>query len=410
MACCASSGIRTPCVFVFCIWIVTYTAGPAQALRLIGLQVPESPTRGSTVELECRYDLERDQLYSLKWYKDGVEFLRYVPRDRPRIKVFHIKGLKVDTARSTNTTVVLDNVQHSASGTYSCEVSADAPTFDVASDEKKMVVTERPLSIDQPPIGILGGSVRLNCAHNLGGLPLYSFKWFKDDKIFYTYIPRNRPPGEMFTVHGVTVDMLQSNYSSLYLKNLSALSAGAYRCEASSDAPPFLTVQDEKMLAVFERRDMRPHITYDRETYQVGDHVRLNCTSSRARPAPKLAVYVNDRFLNDVDVRTNVDTHADGFQTSTLVATIPVNQRDVSGSALRVKCQASFVGLYEAVGEMAIPIGKHTGDYRAPYQPQRPQHKQPLQRPPHSGPFATTEDECLKKAMEILARAWVAYQ
>ncbi|KAH6936666.1 hypothetical protein HPB50_020573 [Hyalomma asiaticum] len=300
MACCASSGIRTPCVFVFCIWIVTYTAGPAQALRLIGLQVPESPTRGSTVELECHYDLERDQLYSLKWYKDGVEFFRYVPRDRPRIKVFHIKGLKVD--------------------------------------------------------------------------------------------------------------MLQSNYSSLYLKNLSALSAGAYRCEASSDAPPFLTVQDEKMLAVFERRDMRPHITYDRETYQVGDHVRLNCTSSRARPAPKLAVYVNDRFLNDVDVRTNVDTHADGFQTSTLVATIPVNQRDVSGSALRVKCQASFVGLYEAVGEMAIPIGKHTGDYRAPYQPQRPQHKQPLQRPPHSGPFATTEDECLKKAMEILARAWVAYQ
>ncbi|KAH7968286.1 hypothetical protein HPB52_007325 [Rhipicephalus sanguineus] len=391
-------------------------------------QVPESPIRGSTVTLECRYDLEGDRLYSVKWYKDGVEFLRYMPHDRPKIKAFNIKGLKVDVIRSTNTTVVLDNVQHSASGIYKCKVLADAPTLDEDADEKKLVVTETPLSMDQPPIGILGGSVRLNCAHNLGSLPLYSFKWLKDDKVFYTFIPRNRPPGEMYSVQGVTVDvspllreaylsssvcqtqMLQGNYSSLFLKNLSALSAGAYRCEASSDAPPFLTVQDEKMLAVFEQRDMRPHITYDRETYQVGDNVLLNCTSSRSRPAPKLAVYVNDRLLIDADVRTKVDTHPDGFQTTTLAATIPVRQHDVSRAALRVKCQASFVGLYEAVGEMSIPVGQHTGDHRAPYQHQRPQHSQPPQRPPHLGSISSTQDECLTKAMKILARAWVAYQ
>ncbi|KAH7964501.1 hypothetical protein HPB51_027259 [Rhipicephalus microplus] len=58
----------------------------------------------------------------------------------------------------------------------------------------------------------------------------------------------------------------------------------------------------------------------------------------RSRPAPKLAVYVNDRLLIDADVRTKVDTHPDGFQVTTLSANIPVKQHDVSRAALRVKC------------------------------------------------------------------------
>ncbi|XP_050039868.1 cell adhesion molecule-related/down-regulated by oncogenes-like [Dermacentor andersoni] len=398
-----------PCVFVFFIWIATYTAGPAHAVKIIELKVPETPTRGSTVMLECLYDLQGDQLYSVKWYKDSREFFRYVPQDEPNKKLFNLKGLTVNVARSTNTTIVLDNVHRSASGIYRCEVGGDAPSFSYDSAEKRMDVTETPLSIDQPPIGILGGSVRLNCAHNFGGLPLYSFKWFKDDKMLYKYIPRHRPPGELFSVQGVTIDMLQTNYSSLYLKNLSALSAGTYRCEASSDAPPFLTVQDEKMLAVLEQRDMRPQITYDRETYQVGDNVRLNCSSSRSRPAPKLAVYVNDRLLIDADVKASVDTHRDGFQTATLIATFPVSHNDARGAAVRVKCQASFIGLYEAVGEMSIPVRQRTEDHRGPYQQQyrRPQHKQPLQRP---SSISSPQDECLAKAMEILARAWATYQ
>ncbi|KAL3197743.1 hypothetical protein MRX96_044749 [Rhipicephalus microplus] len=62
------------------------------------------------------------------------------PKDRPRIQVFTIKGLSVDVASSNDTTAVLDDVQHSASGNYSCEVSAEAPTFDVGVAEKRLVV------------------------------------------------------------------------------------------------------------------------------------------------------------------------------------------------------------------------------------------------------------------------------
>nr|XP_054929548.1 immunoglobulin superfamily member 10-like [Dermacentor andersoni] len=398
-----------PCVFVFFIWIATCATGPAQAVRIIELKVPETPAHGSTVTLECLYDLQRDQLYSVKWYKDSREFFRYMPQEKPSKKLFNIKGLTVNVASSTNTTIVLDNVRRSASGIYRCEVAGDAPSFSYDSAEKRMDIIEMTLSIDQPPIGVLGGSVRLNCAHDFGGLPLYSFKWFKDDEILYKYVPGNRSPEELFSVQGVTIDMLQTNYSSLYLKNLSALSAGTYRCEASSDAPPFLTAQDEKMLVVIEQRDMRPLITYDNQLYQLGDIVRLNCSSSRSRPAPKLAMYVNDRLLIDADVKASVDTHRDGFLTATLIATFPVSHKDAREAAVWVKCHASFMGLYGAVGGVSIPVGQRTEDHRGPYQQQyqRPQHKQPLQRP---SSISSPQDECLAKAMEILARAWAAYQ
>ncbi|KAL3251958.1 hypothetical protein MRX96_054984 [Rhipicephalus microplus] len=96
--------------------------------------------------------------------------------------------------------------------------------------------------------------------------------------------------------------------------------------------------------------------------------------------------------------------HPDGFQVTTLSANIPVKQHGVSRAALRVKCQASFVGLYEAVGEMAIPVGRHAGDHKVFNQHQRPQHKQPPQRPSHLASISSIQDECFTKAIQVLAK------
>ena len=45
-------------------------------LRTLG--VPSYAVKGSDVVLECDYDLEGADLYSVKWYKNGLEFYRYV--------------------------------------------------------------------------------------------------------------------------------------------------------------------------------------------------------------------------------------------------------------------------------------------------------------------------------------------
>ncbi|KAK8775877.1 hypothetical protein V5799_030775 [Amblyomma americanum] len=383
-------GWHRPIFAIVFVWLGACTTSPAQALRMVEVNVPSRPTRGSTVKLECLYDLENDPLYSVKWYKDQQEFFRFSPRDRPAKRVFKVKGLTVNLAESSESSVVLNNVQHSASGRYTCEVSADAPSFAVVSRRRRSP-RYRTTAGD--------GATSRRC-------PGWSFKWYKDGTEFYRFVPRSRPSGNVFTVEGVTVDMLQSNYSSLYLTNLTALSAGTYRCEASSDAPPFLTVQDEKMLTVSELREMRPHINTDRDTYQAGDTVRLNCTSSRARPAPKLALFIDDRLVDDTEEQATVETHRDGFQAANLETRLVVANHHARAGAIRVKCHASFAGLYEAMGQTSIPVvAQRTGVHSPPQQRQH-QHQRPL----HTVPVPTPQDECLAKAVAILTKLWATYQ
>ena len=47
-------------------------------LKLLGIEVPVYKFRGEDAELECRYDTGTDTLYSVKWYKDDMEFFRLV--------------------------------------------------------------------------------------------------------------------------------------------------------------------------------------------------------------------------------------------------------------------------------------------------------------------------------------------
>ncbi|XP_055929887.1 uncharacterized protein LOC129960463 [Argiope bruennichi] len=112
------------------------------SLRLVSLEVPDKVARGQGTRLTCGYDLEGDTLYSIKWYRDDVEFFRYVPTDRPPGQFFPLQGIKVDLGRSANGSVYIRDISHLTAGIYKCEVSADAPSFQTVSAEKSMSVQE----------------------------------------------------------------------------------------------------------------------------------------------------------------------------------------------------------------------------------------------------------------------------
>ncbi|CAL1293746.1 unnamed protein product [Larinioides sclopetarius] len=120
--------------------------GGCECLRLRMLQVPDSVEVGKVARLVCDFDEEQDDLYSVKWYKDDVEFFRFLPNDRPANQFFEIGDVDVDMSRSSNGTVYLQNTSLLAEGTYRCEVSADAPSFQSISLEKFMSVQEHPPS------------------------------------------------------------------------------------------------------------------------------------------------------------------------------------------------------------------------------------------------------------------------
>ncbi|XP_036340061.1 uncharacterized protein LOC118749371 [Rhagoletis pomonella] len=70
-----------------------------QSLRLVEVRIPNYVVKGSSALLECLYDLDGESLYSVKWYKDGNEFYRYVPRDMPPAQTFLLPGVSVEVSK-----------------------------------------------------------------------------------------------------------------------------------------------------------------------------------------------------------------------------------------------------------------------------------------------------------------------
>ncbi|XP_063701249.1 uncharacterized protein LOC134831447 [Culicoides brevitarsis] len=119
-------------------------------IRSLSLQIyPSWVRRGESIQLFCNYDMESNPLYSVKWYRGTLEFYRYSPFENPPEKTFPYSGIKVDLSGSNATHVILRNVGFSMSGNFSCEVTADAPSFYTATATSMLTVVDLPSS---PPV------------------------------------------------------------------------------------------------------------------------------------------------------------------------------------------------------------------------------------------------------------------
>ncbi|XP_055679403.1 uncharacterized protein LOC129787696 [Lutzomyia longipalpis] len=123
-------------------------------LKDLKISVPEAVADGDTVTLSCQYDLENDALYLVRWYLDSEEFYRYVPKEEPPARVFEIAGVSVDIKKSDANNVTIRSLTRNQTGTYQCEVSADAPLFHTEHQSAKMMVATLPDS--QPAVSVFG--------------------------------------------------------------------------------------------------------------------------------------------------------------------------------------------------------------------------------------------------------------
>ncbi|KAL6444191.1 hypothetical protein ACFW04_001846 [Cataglyphis niger] len=154
-------------------------------LREVRIQIPTAVKKGESATLNCWYDTEGDQLYAVKWYKGGREFYRYAPNENPPVKTFPIGNLTVKKAESNATQVVLIKLELEAAGVYSCEVSADAPSFHTAIVYAAMNVVELPSQM--PSIQGLkrkyrvDDMLRLNCTSGRSK-PAANLTWYINDR------------------------------------------------------------------------------------------------------------------------------------------------------------------------------------------------------------------------------------
>ena len=63
-------------------------------LRNVG--VPSYAIQGKEAVLSCDYDLEGQQLYAVKWYKNGLEFYRFLPSSAKATTIYARPGVNVD--------------------------------------------------------------------------------------------------------------------------------------------------------------------------------------------------------------------------------------------------------------------------------------------------------------------------
>ncbi|XP_022242752.1 cell adhesion molecule 2-like [Limulus polyphemus] len=126
------------------VWLTVLFAEDSLGLRLLDLDVPSVVEDGDPVWLNCSFDLENDDLYSVKWYKNSVEFYRYLPKEEPKAHKYELPGVYVDLERSGESHVSLFRTDLDSEGTYRCEVSAEAPSFQTERAERELRIYELP--------------------------------------------------------------------------------------------------------------------------------------------------------------------------------------------------------------------------------------------------------------------------
>lgn len=70
------------------------------------MDVPGAVISGEPVLLVCEYNLEGAELYSVKWYKNNVEFYRYLPSDTPPGQKYDLVGLYVNVSMMNTLNVI----------------------------------------------------------------------------------------------------------------------------------------------------------------------------------------------------------------------------------------------------------------------------------------------------------------
>ncbi|XP_076373893.1 uncharacterized protein LOC143258591 isoform X4 [Tachypleus tridentatus] len=112
------------------------------------------------------------------------------------------------------------------------------------------VATLRIVSLDIPKKVKSGKEVKLTCLYDLEGDRLYSIKWYRDDKEFYRFVPKDAPQKQYFPLDGIIVDLSRSDNMTVYIRDVQVSAGGIFECEVSADSPSFRTAALQKVMMV----------------------------------------------------------------------------------------------------------------------------------------------------------------
>ncbi|XP_037516318.1 uncharacterized protein LOC119393398 [Rhipicephalus sanguineus] len=281
------------------LWITALVKGMS-CLRLLEMSAPSAAIHGRGMWLNCSFDLESDELYSVKWYKNDTEFYRYIPRDRPPAQNYDLPGVVVDMARSREGHVFISSVNLSTEGNYRCEASAEAPSFQTVVQEKEVkvfVIPEHPPTIrgTRAKYGV-GERVDVSCRAPYS-LPAAKLVWLvNDQEVPFTDV---RELETLYDSEG-----LQSSGAVLSFTLRPHHMAGSWlrlKC-VSVISEVYLTSSEELIVGDTEPSIPYPETSPDspvinggQHKYRINDLVNLTCRSAEYDTPPELTWFINDK-------------------------------------------------------------------------------------------------------------------
>jgi len=195
------------------------------SLSKIEVRIPRYIQAGDTADLICSYYLDSHNLYSVKWYKGRHEFYRFMPNEKPPVKVFPVKGMKINMTASDHVRVVLESVSTKLTGTYLCEVTV-TPTFFALAETANMTVIDFPA--EGPIIQVerkqyqVGETAHLSCTVQRSSPPSLLSWYINDEPAHDIYVSRIFEPGPLGKLGVPEVQSLELSFpvtSSHFHKN-----------------------------------------------------------------------------------------------------------------------------------------------------------------------------------------------
>ncbi|XP_022255527.1 uncharacterized protein LOC106471194 [Limulus polyphemus] len=337
------------CCGVVCVIVILWSQ-EIKCLQLVSLQLPNVVISGEPAWLNCTYDLETDALYAVKWYKNETEFYRYVPRDVPPAQTYNLPGVYIDLDKSHGGHVYLKATDMDSEGTYRCEASAEAPSFQTVMGEKKMKVYVIPH--DGPDIeGIqpkydVGDNVNVTCRSS-PSQPAAIVHWFINGKEppedFLTAYPESERIGGLIssmlglyfevTPEHFIRDTLTLRCSAIISNNYSLSSEEIIIGGGVSPSSPYPSLGSNK----------GPIITGGYSAYRINDVVDVNCSSTTSKTPAFLRWFINEnQAYNRYLVNYPFLLGRDGTITNVLGLRFVVRKKHFQNGEMHLKCTSTL--------------------------------------------------------------------
>ncbi|XP_022689916.1 uncharacterized protein LOC111261018 isoform X1 [Varroa jacobsoni] len=345
-----------------------------QGLRLVRVDLPSGVILGDSARLNCSFDLENDQLYSVKWYKGNREFFRYIPSDTPPSQTYYLPGVHVDKKQSNMNVLVLAKTDISSEDRYKCEVSADAPSFQTIRAEKDLKIyvlpKKGPEIVGVRPQYDVGDVVNVTC-HAGPSRPAGVVEWLingdhpseEDDAAQVTY-PVAREHGLMKSKLGLTFRVARRHFDHNGVMKLKCMVTVSETFSQSSEK---IVIGTDTKSYREEVPDDGPVIYGGQTHYHVGDTMNVTCIYAR-QGKPVLMTWL----LNDEEVHHKYLVHYQpekdelGRYRTALGLRFTVRSAHFRHDQLQLKCIVEVEGPERphAVHHSAIPGVIHPIDFQ----------------------------------------------